>query len=529
MDDLQAAYEDANNIGEGISIKRAKELLSQFNEIDEKCTWAIGHRPQSETIVREAFYQEKLHIWAKEGLSELLYIIDDKLRDEEKAAGFCSSFIDSMQAKSHLKWEFLHIFPSHGLFETFRAWVMSKSNYCPTFINENQYWEEIAKRPFPDDFLNEHIRNVEIYLKNVSEWLLIPENKRRERDSMSIGDYKNYCFAKGYDFFTKGEEIDWKLIGQTFYHVELCGSLEDFGNCFYSLYDGIRTGNYRKFLLQQKKRLEDGEEITKATIAAKKEQKPIETATDVMMSELNNFDYNVSTTNYWYFEHNEDYIPLAERVITQLTMTPTDIREPFIRNVSIKHQQLSNFAKVIKMLPYQENMTTFDFLSEVNRMLSQLGRKDILKDVVNGSVNIDVNFSATLHLAFKYKIALANYVLDSMRKILTGNSDELTVTKNGDKYTHDKLTHSQIALLYIYTYKPITKNNAQEIAEKYGQTSGQKLTEKYNKMYASLTERTSSKVAVKDIERVISLLSDPKHLKRAKDELKQAKTLKSID
>jgi len=98
-----------------------------------------------------------------------------------------------------------------------------------------------------------------------------------------------------------------------------------------------------------------------------------------------------------------------------------------------------------------------------------------------------------------------------------------------NKEAEKKLTHSQIALLYIYTYKLITRNNAQEIAEKYGQSSGQKLTEKYNKMYANLTERTSSKVAVKDIERVISLLSDPKHLKRAKDELKQAKTLKSTD
>jgi len=528
MDDLQVDYEDVNDIGEGLSVKRAKVLLSQFNDIDEKCAWAINHRPQSETIIREAFYQEKLEIWEKEGLSELLYLIDDKLGDEEKASGFASSFVEGMRAKSQLKWEFLHIFPSHGVFDTFRTWVMSKVNYYPTFINENQYWEEIAKRPFPDEFLNEQIRNVEISLKNVSEWLFIPESRRLGRDSISVGDYKNYCFAKGYDFFTKGQEIDWKPIGQTFYYVELCSSLEDFGSCFYSLHDGIRTGKYRKFLFQQKKRLERGEEITTAIVAAKKELIPMETAMNEMMSELNTFEFYVQN-NCGYFKYNDDFIPLAERVIAQLTMTPADIREPFIRNVSIKHQQLSNFDKEIKMLPYQENMTTFNFLSTVNQMLSQLGRKDILKDVVNGTINIHINFSATLHLAFEYKIALANYVIEGMQMVLARNNIEVAKTKNGDEDTGDKLTHSQITLLYIYTHKPITKNNAQEIAQKYDQTSGQRLVTTYKKMLKTSTERISSKFAVRDIEEVIKRISEPSHLKRAQDELKQAKKLKGID
>lgn len=101
----------------------------------------------------------------------------------------------------------------------------------------------------------------------------------------------------------------------------------------------------------------------------------------------------------------------------------------------------------------------------------------------------------------------------------TGANEESKIT----------LTHAQICLLYIFTKRPINKNNAQEIAEQYGQTSRQKLADKYGKMFNALSERISSRFAVRDIERVIKLLSDPNHLDRARDELRQAKALKGID
>ena len=83
-----------------------------------------------------------------------------------------------------------------------------------------------------------------------------------------------------------------------------------------------------------------------------------------------------------------------------------------------------------------------------------------------------------------------------------------------------KLTHPQIALFYIYTEQVITKNNAQSIAEKYGQRSGQKLHDTFNSLSTSLTERTAPKNAVKNIETVIKLLTEPVQIKRASDELK---------
>lgn len=352
-------------MGEELSIERAKELLNHFKEIDENCSWAISQRPQSEALIRESFYRKKLDLWEQEGLSGLLYIINES---QEETSILGSSFVKGMQAKTQLGWEFLHIFPSHGVFDTFRVLAMRRADYSLTFMNEDQFWAEIAKRPFPNEFLDEQIKRVEGLVSNVTEWLLIPKNASYRRESVSVGDYQNYCFAKGYDFFARGEEIDWREIARVFYNVELYGSLEDYGNCFCSLYDGSITGSYRLLLLQQKKRLERGEEIARPNVT------------------------------------------------------------------------------------------------------------------------------------------IPTYTL-----------------------TEQRLTHAQISLLYIYTQKLINKNNAKEIAEQYGQTSGDKLFREYQRLSQYQNERISSKNAVKNIQTVIGKISDPIHLSRANDELILAKKTKGID
>ena len=92
-----------------------------------------------------------------------------------------------------------------------------------------------------------------------------------------------------------------------------------------------------------------------------------------------------------------------------------------------------------------------------------------------------------------------------------------------------KLSHPQIALFHIYTQNPITKNNCQQIAEKYGQTSGQKLHKEYNKLSQSSINRTYPKNAITNIETVLELLTEPVQIKRANDELIIAKRNKNID
>lgn len=91
-----------------------------------------------------------------------------------------------------------------------------------------------------------------------------------------------------------------------------------------------------------------------------------------------------------------------------------------------------------------------------------------------------------------------------------------------ERLGNDKLSHAQIALFYIYSGQAITKNNAQNIAKRYGQTSGPKLHAKYNLLLSSITERTSPKNAAKNIEIVLKMLTEPGQIKRANDELVKA-------
>jgi hypothetical protein len=70
-----------------------------------------------------------------------------------------------------------------------------------------------------------------------------------------------------------------------------------------------------------------------------------------------------------------------------------------------------------------------------------------------------------------------------------------------------KLSHSQIAILHHYSKLPITSNNANDIARKYGQTSGQRLEATYRDLTSELVRTGKGKNRVKDIKAVFSLLT----------------------
>lgn len=85
-----------------------------------------------------------------------------------------------------------------------------------------------------------------------------------------------------------------------------------------------------------------------------------------------------------------------------------------------------------------------------------------------------------------------------------------------------QLTTSQIALMYIYDEKAITRRNADEIAKQYGHSSGEHLFQRFT-YYSSAGNRKAKETTkrkqqnkIKLIESVISLLANDQ---RAKDEL----------
>lgn len=96
----------------------------------------------------------------------------------------------------------------------------------------------------------------------------------------------------------------------------------------------------------------------------------------------------------------------------------------------------------------------------------------------------------------------------------------------------NKLTQTQIALKSVYEGLTITRENASEIAIKYGQQSGQRLYQKFC-YYQSLTNRKAKpdppnkkkfQNKINLFESVIELLENP-YKQRAIDELKILKTI----
>ncbi|KAB7731082.1 hypothetical protein F5984_09710 [Rudanella paleaurantiibacter] len=84
-----------------------------------------------------------------------------------------------------------------------------------------------------------------------------------------------------------------------------------------------------------------------------------------------------------------------------------------------------------------------------------------------------------------------------------------------------KLTHAQIAILYHLEGRTINKNNADDIARRYGQTSGQKLQEYYDDLSSELTRTAKGKKTVENYRKIESLISEMSKLKYNR-ELQQA-------
>jgi len=117
------------------------------------------------------------------------------------------------------------------------------------------------------------------------------------------------------------------------------------------------------------------------------------------------------------------------------------------------------------------------------------------------------------------KIWLKQFIQE-IEKIQTSILEILNLTPETpqQKATKPELTLKQIALLYIYNGDHITAENNNSIAEKYGNNSGHRLQQHYNK-YALSTDRNSSgsrrkdQSLIKDIEKVIEYLPKGKQNK----------------
>lgn len=89
-----------------------------------------------------------------------------------------------------------------------------------------------------------------------------------------------------------------------------------------------------------------------------------------------------------------------------------------------------------------------------------------------------------------------------------------------------KLSHVQISILHHLEGWPINKNNAQDIASRYGHKSGQKLNTTYENLTSELTRTAKGKLTVKNyrvIENIVSTNAKPQYNKELKEALNNNK------
>ena len=99
-------------------------------------------------------------------------------------------------------------------------------------------------------------------------------------------------------------------------------------------------------------------------------------------------------------------------------------------------------------------------------------------------------------------------------------SDQAEETKTD---VEPSLSHREIALWYYYDKMLLTDGNANEIAQKYGQSSGATLMRTYRNIKKSETERRNSRDSKTCLVRVIPLLKNPSGILKANEDLKNCK------
>lgn len=236
---------------------KAKEILSEFEEID-----ALLQKHDGTPIFAhmQAFsYEKKLKIWDENECRYLAYHIDGTRPDDVIIGILGSSFMMGLKAN----WTLLNIMPRNSdNFSSFRYWAMDKTPYEPSCIVENEYWEEVGKRPFPERYLTDLIESIESLKKNHYESAAHVEQSRI-LNPIEMESFKSFCFCVGYDSFCDAREIDWSRLEEKLGYCFCATSIYHFGKCFWATLDAERVATLERFLITQKKRLDKGEDITK--------------------------------------------------------------------------------------------------------------------------------------------------------------------------------------------------------------------------------------------------------------------------
>jgi hypothetical protein len=123
----------------------------------------------------------------------------------------------------------------------------------------------------------------------------------------------------------------------------------------------------------------------------------------------------------------------------------------------------------------------------------------------------------------KIRYLILNRLIEKLENRLGVTYTNLSDTIPTLDQEEEKLSHREIALLYYYDDLLLTDKNANEIANKYKQSSGVKLMTMYRSIKNSETERRNNKNSKKCLEKIIPKLTTSNGIDKAKKDLENAK------
>lgn len=204
-------------------------------------------------------YSEKLDLWDAEGISSYGGAIS--LNSENRTAYTAASALILHLKAWGINTEVVTIVTSKGTdFWDFFMWCLRKASPVRTVMNEAEYWEQIQRDNFPEEYLE----RVLTYVEQVTNQPQISlEQYTRGNDQCIPNEvYKTYCFRLGVEDFKRNRTLNPDEIGYYMLHLSF-HSLRETGEIFRAYYDGIHSAEMLKLLRQQKGRLDRREDITR--------------------------------------------------------------------------------------------------------------------------------------------------------------------------------------------------------------------------------------------------------------------------
>ena len=203
-------------------------------------------------------YPDKLALWDEKGLSSFnaAIVIKHPTREVKGAAGAIMGHLKESNSEQEIV---KVVSGATEDFWPFFNWCLLKTNRRYSAFTEEQYWQQIERDNFPDEYLNESLRTLEkaTQLPEISFGRL-----REVSDFISTEDFGKYCYRLGIEDFKRGRDLNPETINFYFFYLSF-HCLRLVGEAFWGYYDGRHTAEMLKFLREQKRRLDRGEDITR--------------------------------------------------------------------------------------------------------------------------------------------------------------------------------------------------------------------------------------------------------------------------